>query len=74
MRPFPPKLNEVYEHHYQSHSQPHFQELQDIFLATVQQFKNMILKMHFYGSLSQQLMNSDTELYVQVQIYHTMYL
>ena len=43
MRPFPPKLNEVYEHHYQSHSQPHFQELRDIFLATVQQFDSVFL-------------------------------
>ena len=43
MRPFPPKLDEVYECHYQSHSQPRFQELQDIFLAMVQQFNCVFL-------------------------------
>ena len=43
MRPFHSKLNEVYEKHYQSHSQPHFQELQDIFLAMVQQYDSVFL-------------------------------
>ena len=43
MRPFPPKLDEVYECHYQSHSQPRFQELQDVFLAMVQQFNCVFL-------------------------------
>ena len=43
MRPFPPKLNEVYEQHYQSDSEPRFQELQDIFLTIVQQFNTIFL-------------------------------
>ena len=43
MSPFPPELNKAYERHYQCHSQPHFQELQDIFLATVQQFDSVFL-------------------------------
>ena len=43
MRPFPPKLDEVYQQHYQSHSQPRLQELQDIFLAMVQQFNSTFL-------------------------------
>ena len=33
----PPKLSKAYEQHYQNHSQPSSQELQNIFLATVQQ-------------------------------------
>ena len=37
MNPLPPKLSKVYERHYRNHSQPSFQELQDIFLAIVQQ-------------------------------------
>ena len=43
MSPFPPELNKAYEQHYQSHSQPYFQELQAIFLATVQQFDSVFL-------------------------------
>ena len=43
LRPLPPKLNAVYEKHYQNHSQPGFKELQDIFLAIVQQFQSVFL-------------------------------
>ena len=38
MKSLSPKLNEVYEKHNKYHSQPGLQELQEIFLAAVQQF------------------------------------
>ena len=43
MKHLPPKLNEVYNKHYSNGSKPGFQELQDIFLATVQQFTSVFL-------------------------------
>ena len=41
IKPLPPKLDKVYEQHYNNYSQPGFQELQDIFLATIQQFRSV---------------------------------
>ena len=41
VKSLPLKLNEVYEQHYKNHSQPNFQVLQDIFLASVQQFNSV---------------------------------
>lgn len=43
MRPLPLKLDTVYEQHYQNHSQPNFQELQDIFLAIIKQLDSVFL-------------------------------
>ena len=37
----PPELYKSYEQHYKNHSQPGFQELQDVFLASVQQFDSV---------------------------------
>ena len=37
----PLKLEKVYEQHYKNHSQPSYQDLQDIFLATGQQFNSV---------------------------------
>ena len=43
MKYLPPKINDVYKKHYENHSQPGFQELQDIFVAIVQQFSSVFL-------------------------------
>ena len=43
MKFLPSQLDKVYEQHYKNHSQPRFQDLQDIFLATVQQFNCVFL-------------------------------
>ena len=41
IKSFPLKLIQAYEQHYNNHSQPGYQELQDIFLAIVQQFASV---------------------------------
>ena len=41
MKSFPPELNRFYEEHYKNHSQPGLQELQNIFLAIVQEFDSV---------------------------------
>ena len=43
MRQLPSQLHKVYKQHYQNDSQPGFQELKDIFLATIQQFDSVFL-------------------------------
>ena len=37
----PPELHKTYEQHYMQHSQPGFQELQDVFLASIQHFDSV---------------------------------
>lgn len=41
MKPLPPRLEQLYKQHWESHSQPQFQELQDIFLAITQQLSSV---------------------------------
>ena len=41
MSSLPPKLHEIYGQHYKNHSRPGFQQLQDIFAATTQQFDSV---------------------------------
>ena len=41
MEPLPPKLIEIYEQHYKNHSQPRFQELQDIFRTIAHEFNSV---------------------------------
>ena len=41
LSPLPPKLDQSYEKHYKNHSQPSFQELQDLFLTIAQQLDSM---------------------------------
>ena len=41
MKCFPPDLSKVYKNHYKNHSQPGFQELQDMFLTVVQHFNSV---------------------------------
>lgn len=43
MKPLPRQLDELYQAHYESHSQPSLQELQGVFLAIVQQFNCVFL-------------------------------
>lgn len=38
IQPLPPKVDQLFQRHYQSHSQPPFQELKDTFVAITQQF------------------------------------
>ena len=41
MKSFPPELDKFYDEHYKNHSQPGYQDLQDIFLTIVQQFDSV---------------------------------
>lgn len=41
MKSLPPQIHAVYEQNYNNHSQPGFKALQDMFLATVQQFNSV---------------------------------
>ena len=43
MKHLPPKLQRVYDQHYQNVSEPGFEELQDIFLATLQRLESIFL-------------------------------
>ena len=43
MQCLPPKLQEIYEKHYQNDSQPNSEELQSIFLAIARHFSSMFL-------------------------------
>ena len=43
MKSLPPQIHTVYEQHYNNHSQPGSKTLQDMFLATVQQFNSVFL-------------------------------
>ena len=43
MKSLPAQLNNVYDQHYQNHSQPRYQDLLDIFHAIVQQFDSVYL-------------------------------
>ena len=43
MQPLPPKLQEVYEKHYQNHSQPNSEELRSVFLAIAKHCTSMFL-------------------------------